>query len=141
MTFDETKDILYDIRNSKQRALSIQNRIDRLLCMSNSITRLTASYGDTVRVEGGKKYMSINDILLRVDKETEKLFRALSIAFELEDKLSAAIALLNPVEQDIIIGFYMDGDTHYKLAEKLNYSDKHIRRLKNRAIKEMSEVL
>ena len=63
---------------------------------------------------------------------------ALEAYFALEDRLAAAVALLDPIEQDIIIGCYMDGKTNWQVADDVGYDVRHLIRTKNKAIRDIS---
>ena len=64
---------------------------------------------------------------------------ALQAYFDIEDRLAAAVALLDPIEQDIIIGCYMDGKQNWKVADEVGYDVRHLIRKKNKAIRDISD--
>ena len=51
------------------------------------------------------------------------------------------MGLLEPVEQDIIIGCYMDGKPNWKVAEDVGYEVRHLIRRKNKAIQNLSDKI
>lgn len=137
MTFEEAKRLLIDLRAARRRANAIKNRIADLEGDRGSIQ--SALEGGMPH--GNAFYSRVESLAVKIETEREKHMAALQAYFDIEDKLAAAVGLLDPVEQDIIIGCYMDGKPNWKVAEETGYCERNIKYIKKEAIYKMSEVL
>lgn len=137
MTFEEVKKLLSDVRHAKQRARAINARIAELYGFGANIQ---SSLNNGIGRGKGSVSSPAEDLAVRILSEQERLATALKEVFTLEDKLRKAIISLTTVEQDVITGYYLDGKTHYKLAEELSYSQSYIEQLKRRAIKKLTSI-
>lgn len=135
MTFEETRDLLIDLRAAKRRANAIKRRIADLESDRASIQSALAGG----MPHGNEFYSRIESLALRIETERERHMAALQAYFDIEDKLAAAVALLDPIEQDIIIGCYMDGKQNWKVADEVGYDVRHLIRKKNKAIRDISD--
>ena len=137
MTFEETKALLLDMRAAKRRANAIKARIADLESDRDSIQ--SALNGGMPHWNGF--YSRVEDLALRIETERERHMAALEVYFQLEDKLAAVIDLLDPTEQEIILGCYLYGRFNWQLAQNLEVDERTIRRKKNRAIEKISKIL
>lgn len=135
MTFEETRDLLIDLRAAKRRANAIKRRIADLESDRASIQSALAGR----MPHGNEFYSRVESLALRIETERERHMAALQAYFDIEDKLAAAVALLDPIEQDIIIGCYMDGKQNWKVADEVGYDVRHLIRKKNKAIRDISD--
>lgn len=135
MTFEETRDLLIDLRAAKRRANAIKRRIADLEGDRASIQSALAGG----MPHGNEFYSRVESLALRIETERERHMEALQAYFDIEDKLAAAVALLDPIEQDIIIGCYMDGKQNWKVADEVGYDVRHLIRKKNKAIRDISD--
>lgn len=135
MTFEETRDLLIDLRAAKRRANAIKRRIADLESDRASIQSALAGG----MPHGNEFYSRVESLALRIETERERHMAALQAYFDIEDKLAAAVALLDPIEQDIIIGCYMDGKQNWKVADEVGYDVRHLIRKKNKAIRDISD--
>ena len=137
MTFDEAKRLLIDMRAARRRANAIKNRIADLEGDRDSIQSALAGG----MPHGNAFYSRVESLAVKIETEREKHMAALQAYFDIEDKLAAAVGLLEPVEQDIIIGCYMDGKPNWKVAEDVGYEVRHLIRRKNKAIQNLSDKI
>ena len=137
MTFEEAKRLLIDLRAARRRANAIKNRIADLEGDRDSIQSALAGG----MPHGNAFYSRVESLAVRIETERERHMAALQAYFDKEDKLAAAVGLLDPVEQDIIIGCYMDGKPNWKVAEDLNYSEVYVRKRKRKSIDKISKLL
>ena len=137
MTFDEVKSLLIDMRAAKRRANAIKRRIADLESDRESIQ--SALHGGMPH--GNGFYSRVESLAVRIEAEREKHMAALETYFQLEDKLAAAVALLDPIEQDIIIGCYMDGKPMWKIAQEVGYCERNAKYIKRKAINKRSKAL
>lgn len=135
MTFEDTRDLLIDLRAAKRRANAIKRRIADLESDRASIQSALAGG----MPHGNEFYSRVESLALRIETERERHMAALQAYFDIEDKLAAAVALLDPIEQDIIIGCYMDGKQNWKVADEVGYDVRHLIRKKNKAIRDISD--
>lgn len=135
MTFEETRDLLIDLRAAKRRANAIKRRIADLESDRSSIQSALAGG----MPHGNEFYSRVESLAVRIETERERHMEALQAYFDIEDKLAAAVALLEPIEQDIIIGCYMDGKQNWKVADEVGYDVRHLIRKKNKAIRDISD--
>lgn len=135
MTFEETRDLLIDLRAAKRRANAIKRRIADLESDRASIQSALAGG----MPHGNEFYSRVESLAMRIETERERHMAALQAYFDIEDKLAAAVALLDPIEQDIIIGCYMDGKQNWKVADEVGYDVRHLIRKKNKAIRDISD--
>ena len=135
MTFEETRDLLIDLRAAKRRANAIKRRIADLESDRASIQSALAGG----MPHGNEFYSRVESLALRIETERERHMAALQAYFDIEDKLAAAVALLDTIEQDIIIGCYMDGKQNWKVADEVGYDVRHLIRKKNKAIRDISD--
>lgn len=135
MTFEETRDLLIDLRAAKRRANAIKRRIADLESDRASIQSALAGG----MPHGNEFYSRVESLAVRIETERERHMAALQAYFDIEDKLAAAVALLDPIEQDIIIGCYMDGKQNWKVADEVGYDVRHLIRKKNKAIRDISD--
>ena len=135
MTFEDTRALLIDLRAAKRRANAIKRRISDLESDRESIqSALTGGMP-----HGNAFYSRVESLAVRIETERERHMAALQAYFDIEDKLAAAVALLDPIEQDIIIGCYMDGKQNWKVADEVGYDVRHLIRKKNKAIRDISD--
>lgn len=135
MTFEDTRDLLIDLRAAKRRANAIKRRIADLESDRASIQSALAGG----MPHGNEFYSRVESLAVRIETERERHMAALQAYFDIEDKLAAAVALLDPIEQDIIIGCYMDGKQNWKVADEVGYDVRHLIRKKNKAIRDISD--
>lgn len=135
MTFEETRDLLIDLRAAKRRANAIKRRIADLESDRASIQSALAGG----MPHGNEFYSRVESLAIKIETERERHMAALQAYFDIEDKLAAAVALLDPIEQDIIIGCYMDGKQNWKVADEVGYDVRHLIRKKNKAIRDISD--
>lgn len=135
MTFEETRDLLIDLRAAKRRANAIKRRIADLESDRASIQSALAGG----MPHGNEFYSRVESLAIKIETERERHMAALQAYFDIEDKLAAAVALLDPIEQDIIIGCYMDGKQNWKVSDEVGYDVRHLIRKKNKAIRDISD--
>lgn len=138
MTYEEAKSLLADMRAAKRWANTLKARIADLesdyACIRSSLS------GDGLP-HGNMKESRVEQMAIRVAAEREKHIAALEVYFALEDKLAVAIEMLDPIEQEIILGYYLDGKSNWRLARDLNYDERTIRRKKNKAIQILMDLV
>lgn len=137
MTFEETRDLLIDLRAAKRRANAIKRRIADLESDRASIQSALAGG----MPHGNEFYSRVESLAVRIETERERHMAALQAYFDIEDKLAAAVALLEPIEQDIIIGCYMDGKQNWKVAQDLYLGLRTVERKKAIVIRKISKLL
>ena len=137
MTFEETKALLLDMRAAKRRANAIKARIADLESDRDSIQ--SALNGGMPH--GNGFYSRVEDLALRIETERERHMAALEVYFQLEDKLAAVIDLLEPTEQEIILGCYLYGKPMWKVANDLYVGLRTVERKKSEAIRKISKLL
>lgn len=137
MTFEEAKRLLIDLRAARRRANAIKNRIADLEGDRDSIQSALAGG----MPHGNAFYSRVESLAVRIETEREKHMAALQAYFDIEDKLAAAVGLLDPVEQDIIIGCYMDCRYNWQIAQDMEIDERTVRRRKNKAIEKISKNL
>lgn len=137
MTYLEVRSLLADMRAAKRRANAIKARIADIESDAESIN----SALNNSSVSGGAMRSRVEELAIKIESEREKHIAALETYFALEDKLSAALDFLDPIERDVIIGCYLDGKTNWKVAQELGYEERTIRRKKNRAIEKISKKI
>lgn len=137
MTFEEAKSLLMDMRAAKRRANAIKARIADLESDAESISSALSGGMPS----GNAMKSRVEELALRIESEREKHIAALEAYFRIEDKLSAAVDMLDPLEKDIIIGCYMEGKTNWKVGEAVGYSMETVKRKKRSAIKKIASQL
>jgi len=137
VTFEEAKDLLLDMRAAKRRANAIKKRIADLETDRDSIqSALTGGMP-----HGNEFYSRVESLAIRIETEREKHIQALEAYFALEDKLAEAVQMLDPIEQDVIIGCYMDGKCNWQVAQELYLGLRTVERKKVLAVKKISQIL
>lgn len=139
MTYDETKDMLDDIKFAKRRALNIRRDIRELELNIDALILRPAAGGE--RVQSQTSDSTIERVVLRLERLRERFAEALDDIMDKEDRLFAAVEELNPVEKDIIIGYYLRDKTHDRLGKECGYTDRNIKYIKQRAILKISYLL
>lgn len=130
MTYDEVKDLLDDVRVRKRLCLRLEKEIN---AMRDIYDTLTCPLGNMSPSRSTEISNPTERLALRVADKRAEFEKELSDMMDLEDELAVAINLLPPTERDIIIGYYMQDETHRKLARECNYSERHIKRIKKTA--------
>lgn len=130
MTFQETRNLLNDIKKAKQLCLRLRREIDEV---RSDYGALTSSLCQN-EVRGHCSTPTALRLIERLEAKQEMFEKALTKMMSLEDRLSKEIFTLSPVEQDIIIGYYMHDRTNYQIAYEINYCEKQVIRIKNKAI-------
>lgn len=137
MTYDETKDMLDDIKFAKRRALNIRRDIRELELNIDALVLRPAAGRE--RVQSQTSDSTVERVVLRLERLRERFAEALDDIMDKEDRLFAAVEELNPVEKDIIIGYYLRDKTHDRLGKECSYSVRQTIRIKNNAIAKISE--
>lgn len=137
MTFDEAKQILQNMRSAKRRANAIKARIADLESDADSIRSSLAGDG----THGGEIQSRVEQLAIKIETERERHIEALEAYFALEDRLADAIEMLEPLEQDLIIGRYMDGKTNWEIASEIGYSERSVKYKIKRAIQKIADNL
>lgn len=137
MTYDETKDMLDDIKFAKRRALNIRRDIREMELNIDALVLRPAAGGE--RVQSQTSDNTVERVVLRLERLRERFAEALDDIMDKEDRLFAAVEELNPVEKDIIIGYYLRDKTHDRLGKECSYSVRQTIRIKNNAIAKISE--
>ena len=138
MTYFETKRLLEQIRfkrrlaeRIKEEIISLRENYDMLFCpLGNATSRQTHSQDSPVE-----------RLVMRVEDKRAELEHMLQEIMDLEDKLAGAMRMLTPNEQEIIIGYYMQGKTHYQLANETYYSRETTFRIKRKAINKIARCM
>lgn len=137
MTFEETRELLKELREARRYAIQVQRDIQSI---RENIDALQSPLGkDTAG--GGQAGSVVERIVVRLVAKQEDLARALENVMDTEDKLEAAIKTLTAREREIIVGYYMRDRTHYQLAREIGYTDRNIIYIKNKAIGKLSKKL
>lgn len=139
MTYDETKDMLDDIKYAKRRALNIRRDIRELELNIDALVLRPAAGGE--RVQSQTSESTVERVVLRLERLRERFAEALDDIMDREDRLFAAVEELNPVEKDIIIGYYLRDKTHDRLGKECNYSLRSVNYIKGNAIKKLSKLV
>lgn len=139
MTYDETKDMLNDIKNAKRRALNIRRDIKELEMNIDALVLRPSAGGERVQCQPAES--TVERVALRLERLRERFAKALDDIMDQEDRLFAAVEELNPVEKDIIIGYYLRDKTHDRLGKECGYTDRNIKYIKSRAIRKLSGKL
>lgn len=137
MTFEETRDLLIDLRAAKRRANAIKRRIADLESDRASIQSALAGG----MPHGNEFYSRVESLAVRIETERERHMAALQAYFDIEDKLAAAVESLEPTEREIILGCYLDGKPIWKVADEVGYSERNVKYIKNRAINKISKII
>lgn len=139
MTYKEAKRLLEQIKHKRQLAERIKCEISTL---RENYDILACSLGCA---GVGKKKMHtgspVEQVILRVENKCAELGRVLQQIMDLEDKIANAMRTLTPIEQEIIIGYYMQGKTHYQLAKETHYSRESTFRYKRQAIQKIARYM
>lgn len=137
MTFEETRELLKELREARRYAIQVQRDIQSI---RENIDALQSPLGkDTAG--GGQAGSVVERIVVRLIAKQEDLARALEAVMDTEDKLEEAIKTLTAREREIIVGYYMRDRTHYQLARECGYEERQIRRVKNQAIGKISKKI
>lgn len=139
MTYDETKDMLGDIKFAKRRALNIRRDIRELELNIDALVLRPSADGE--RVQSQTSDSTVERVVLRLERLRERFSEALDDIMDKEDRLFAAVEELNPVEKDIIIGYYLRDKTHDRLGRECSYSLRSINYIKCNAIKKLSKLM
>ena len=135
MTFEETRELLKDLREARRYAIQVQRDIQSI---RENIDALQSPLGkDTAG--GGQAGSVVERIVVRLVAKQEDLAKALENVMDTEDKLEAAIKTLTAREREIIIGYYMKDRTHYQLARECGYEERQVYRIKKQAIWKISK--
>ena len=135
MTFEETRELLKDLREARRYAIQVQRDIQSI---RENIDALQSPLGkDTAG--GGQAGSVVERIVVRLVAKQEDLARALEAVMDTEDKLEAAIKTLTVREREIIVGYYMRDRTHYQLARECGYEERQVYRIKKQAIWKISK--
>ena len=138
MTFDETKRLLSDYVHKEKLTLRLMAEIADI---KGSYGALPSVLGNIGRIRGSGDNTAIDRLIEWAASKEKALNKAIDEFFSLQDRLTVAINQLAEVEQNVLIGFYMQNQTNYRLAMELNYSERSIKYIKNRAIHNLSKLL
>lgn len=135
MTFEETRELLKELREARRYAIQVQRDIQSI---RENIDALQSPLGkDTAG--GGQAGSVVERIVVRLVAKQEDLARALEAVMDTEDKLEEAIKTLTAREREIIVGYYMRDRTHYQLARECGYEERQVYRIKKQAIWKISK--
>lgn len=137
MTFTETKELLKDLKAARMYACRLKMDLKEL---ESDYGALRAS-GEREIAAVGVVSSPVERILVRIEKAREGFARALERVFDLEDRIAEAMEGLTYEEKNILTDYYMRDKTHYRLAREYGYCERHIKRLKDSAIRNLSEKL
>ena len=135
MTFEETRELLKELREARRYAIQVQRDIQSI---RENIDALQSPLGkDTAG--GGQADSVVERIVVRLVAKQEDLAKALENVMDTEDKLEEAIKTLTAREREIIVGYYMRDRTHYQLARECGYEERQVYRIKKQAIWKISK--
>ncbi len=137
MTYEEARDLLSDMRAAKRRAQAIKARIADL---EDDAVNINSSLGGDI-THGGISQSRVEQLVIRIESEREKYITVLEAYFKRKDILMAAIDMLEPMEKEIILAFYMDNKPLWKIAKLVNYSIETVCRKKNSGIRKIADFL
>lgn len=141
MTYEECRETLRSIRRNRSLLRTIERKINEDV----RFTFISAIDYSRPVVSGGHKAskqeqyceltekMDKNKEALR--KQAEKLMIDIFLA---EDIINDAMPRLAPLEKEVIIEFYMNGESESAIARSKNYSLSHIKRVKHKAIRKIA---
>ena len=135
MTFEETRELLKELREARRYAIQVQRDIQSI---RENIDALQSPLGKDP-AGGGQAGSVVERIVVRLVAKQEDLARALESVMDTEDKLEAAIKTLTAREREIIVGYYMRDRTHYQLARECGYEERQVYRIKKQAIWKISK--
>lgn len=135
MTFQEAKEFLEDYIAQKRIAKRLMSEIAYLPTLNTSLTSTITQ----IRVQNGTPPSLMLEV--RLKRKQEQLGRQIDKFLAMEDRLFTPINSLIPIQQDVIIGYYMQGKPHYKLAMECHYSTRQIINIKNAAIENIAKTL
>lgn len=131
--------MLDDIKFAKRRALNIRRDIRELELNIDALVLRPAAGGE--RVQSQTSDSTAERVVLRLERLRERFSEALDDIMDKEGRLFAAVEELNPVEKDIIIGYYLRDKTHDRLGRECSYSLRSINYIKCNAIKKLSKLM
>ena len=135
MTFEETRELLKELREARRYAIQVQRDIQSI---RENIDALQSPLGKDP-AGGGQAGSVVERIVVRLVAKQEDLARALEAVMDTEDKLEEAIKTLTVREREIIVGYYMRDRTHYQLARECGYEERQVYRIKKQAIWKISK--
>lgn len=138
MTYIEVKKLLEQIKHKKRLAERIKEEISSL---RENYDMLLSPLGNIRNHQTHSQSSPVERLVLRVENKCAELGRVLQQIMDLEDKIANAMRTLTPIEQEIIIGYYMQGKTHYQLAKETYYSRETTCRIKRRAIEKIARYM
>lgn len=144
MTYEEVKGLLEDVRNKKRLCLRLQKEINTLLGTFVALGRPAGytSAPQSIRQPSNRHLIgSLERLDGRLEGKRKQFESSLTDMMDTEDELTVAIGALSSVEQDVIIGYYLQDLTHYQLARECNYSERSTKYIKKQAITKLSKLL
>ena len=137
MTFYETKAKLKELKAIRRLTRVLQAEIKEL---ESDYAQLTLHSALGLTEPSSRSNTSpVERALEKLEKQREKYADALERLYTIENEISDAMEKLTATEQEIIIKYYLQDKNHYRIAYECCYSEQHIRRLKNRAVYNLSK--
>jgi Sigma-70, region 4. len=127
-----------DAKKFLQQAGCIEQRIDALLMESYRLRSLAERATQAFRGEASSRSgvsHRIENAVLQLDLLEEQVITEITELVRVKREIQTVIQRVgNPVEKELLILHYIGGKPFEEIAEQMNYSWRHIRRLHQKAL-------
>ena len=141
MTKQETIEWLSRYGKSKDRSICLKEQLDEML---DEASKLTATYGAVGGGKsGGTSHDRIADIVAKQEEIRTLMYEELYQQNTLQLEIKTAInKVANPLYRTLLEERYLRRKCWWKVAERLNYSEKHCRQgLFDTAVNQLQSVI
>ena len=136
MTFNETKQLLEELKRAKYYAHKQQEELGELI---TTYQCLTASFG---RVGSSNKISNpVLNAVIKIEKAQESYAKAWEEVFKQIDEVKSLLYQLPVDERNILEDFYLRGKSANYIARKCCYNRTHIYDIINRGVGKLSKIL
>lgn len=142
------QELNYKVRKAEENFFHQEGRLPTLAELADRLDMEEEGVKEILKARKSMQYISIDQERRKQDpRPTLDLSKIKGkeekgdIPLEIKVKIAQAIEKLSQVQQEVIKGLFYEEKTQTEMGERVGYSQRHISRLKNKALEEIKKEL
>jgi len=134
---NEYKKVERDLRKYKGLKVFVQNAKEQIALLKQDAQGITAITYDGAGVKTNSFYSSVETEVMNREEKIQRLEKKIMKAQELVDRVDRSLKILNEIDREILILKYMENQPWFKIASKVNMSERQCKRKRTEAIERL----
>lgn len=136
MTTEEIKELIQSVKSIERESERVKQEIEQ---RREEMLSIHSTLNGGVHVMNSAQFSMPERVCFALEKLYDQYSDVLQRLSEKRREIEAAIATLDPIEQEIVRA-WVDGKTEEQIGKKVGYSDRTVRRQKRRILVKLSKI-